>query len=227
MGENSNSTIVTCKKTKNASKLKISMQNKKSCYRCSVFYAFLNRIYALHVATTLDNNNLPIRDAFDKIATPFDYGSGHIRPNLAMDPGLVYDMRLRDYLNFICAHDHNKYFLKYFNRTSYNCPKSYSIENLNYPSITVANRGMNSINVTRTVTNVGTPTSTYVVIASIVEGFKVLVQPSSLTFKTLGEKKSFRVILQGTSFPSNGFPVFGNLSWTDGNHTVTSPIVVL
>jgi len=86
---------------------------------------------------------------------------------------------------------------------------------------------MNPINVTRTVTNVGTPTSTYVVKANITEGFKVLVEPSSLTFKTVGEKKTFRVILQAMSWPSNGFPVFGNLSWTDGNHTVTSPIVVL
>ncbi|KAK7372609.1 hypothetical protein VNO80_05995 [Phaseolus coccineus] len=178
-------------------------------------------------ATTLDNNNLPIRDAFDQMATPFDYGSGHIQPNLAMDPGLVYDMRTRDYLNFICAHDHNQNFLRYFSRISYNCPKSYNIENLNYPSITVANRGMNPINVTRTVTNVGTPTITYVVKANITEGFKVLVEPSSLTFKTIGEKKRFRVILQAISWPRHGFPVFGNLSWTDGNHTVTSPIVVL
>ncbi|KAG5109591.1 hypothetical protein JHK82_038814 [Glycine max] len=178
-------------------------------------------------ATTQDNNHLPIRDAFDQIATPFDYGSGHIQPNLAMDPGLVYDMRTRDYLNFICAHDHNQYFLKYFHRSSYNCPKSYNIENLNYPSITVANRGMKPISVTRTVTNVGTPNSTYVVKANVLEGFKVLVQPSSLAFKTIGEKKSFRVILEGTSWPSHGFPVFGNLSWTDGNHTVTSPIVIL
>ncbi|XP_014504298.1 subtilisin-like protease Glyma18g48580 [Vigna radiata var. radiata] len=178
-------------------------------------------------ATTLDNNNLPIRDAFDQIASPFDYGSGHIQPNHAMDPGLVYDMRKRDYLNFICAHDHSQNFLRYFSSISYNCPESYNIENLNYPSITVANRGLNPINVTRTVTNVGTPTSTYVVKANITEGFKVLVQPSSLSFKTIGEKKTFRVILQATSWPSNGFPVFGNLSWTDGNHTVTSPIVVL
>ncbi|KAL2316998.1 hypothetical protein Fmac_030874 [Flemingia macrophylla] len=178
-------------------------------------------------ATTLDNSNLPIRDAFDKLATPFDYGSGHIRPNLAMEPGLVYDMRTRDYLNFICAHDHNQYLLKYFNRSSYTCPKSYSIENLNYPSITVANRGMNPINVTRTVTNVGTATSKYVVSANVSDGFNVFVRPSSLTFKTIGEKKSFRVIFLATSAPSHGFPVFGNLSWTDGKHTVTSPIVVL
>ncbi|RDY01852.1 Subtilisin-like protease, partial [Mucuna pruriens] len=178
-------------------------------------------------ATTLDNNNQAIRDAFDQIATPLDYGSGHIQPNLAMDPGLVYDMRTRDYLNFICAHENNQFLLKYFNHNSYNCPKSYNIENLNYPSITVANRGMNPINVSRTVTNVGTPTSTYVVRANVLEGFKVLVHPSSLTFNTIGEKKRFRVILHATSVPSHGFPVFGNLSWTDGNHTVTSPIIVL
>ncbi|XP_027329515.1 subtilisin-like protease Glyma18g48580 [Abrus precatorius] len=177
-------------------------------------------------ATTLDSNNLPIRDAFDQIATPFDYGSGHIQPNIAMDPGLVYDMKISDYLDFICAHDHNQYLMKLFNHGSYTCPKSYNIENLNYPSITVTNRGMNPINVTRTVTNVGAP-STYVVNATVLEGFKVIVQPSSLTFKTIGEKMSFRVILHPTSVPSHGFPVFGNMSWTDGKHRVTSPIIVL
>ncbi|KAK7300395.1 hypothetical protein RJT34_11239 [Clitoria ternatea] len=178
-------------------------------------------------AATLYNSNQPIRDAFEQIATPFEYGSGHIQPNLAMDPGLVYDMRTGDYLNFICAHDsHNQFLLKFFNRSTYTCPKYYNIENLNYPSITVANRGMNPIHVTRTVANVGTP-STYVVKANILDGFKVSVQPSSLTFETIGEKKRFRVILLATGFPNHGFPVFGNLSWTDGNHTVTSPIVVL
>ncbi|XP_061338209.1 subtilisin-like protease Glyma18g48580 [Gastrolobium bilobum] len=175
-------------------------------------------------ATTLDNTNRPIRDAFDRIATPFEYGAGHIQPNLAMDPGLVYDLSTTDYLNFLCASGSTQALLKL--KFSYTCPKSYNIEDLNYPSITVTNRGINPINVTRTVTNVGPP-STYVVKTHVIEGFKVLVQPSSLTFKTIGEKKTFHVILQATGVPSYGFPIFGNLSWTDGKHGVTSPIVVL
>ena len=41
-------------------------------------------------ATPRDNTDAPIQDA-DHDATPLDYGSGHVRPGLAFDPGLVYD----------------------------------------------------------------------------------------------------------------------------------------
>ncbi|KAI5433688.1 subtilisin-like protease Glyma18g48580 [Lathyrus oleraceus] len=177
-------------------------------------------------ASRLDNTNQPIRDAFDKISTPFEYGSGHIQPNLATDPGLVYDLNTTDYLNFICASTHSQNLLKFFNETSFTCPEYYNIENLNYPSITVYNRGLNTINITRTVTNVGSP-STYVAQAQHPEEFKVYVQPNSLTFTKIGEKKTFHVILEVASVPPSGFPVFGSLRWTNGNHIVTSPIVIL
>lgn len=150
-----------------------------------------------------------------------------MQPNLAVDPGLVYDLSITDYLNFICASDHDRNLLRFFfNQSSYTCPETFNIENYNYPSITVTNRGMNPLNVTRTVTNVGSP-GTYVVETHAPEEFNVLVRPSSLSFETVGEKKSFKVILQATGYPSHGFPIFGNLTWTDGKHRVTSPIVVL
>lgn len=85
--------------------------------------------------------------------------------------------------------------------------------------------GSKTISVTRTVTNVGPP-STYVVNTHGPKGIKVLVQPSSLTFKRTGEKKKFQVILQPIG-ARHGLPLFGNLSWTDGRHRVTSPVVVL
>lgn len=143
-----------------------------------------------------------------------------------MDPGLVYDLTTSDYLDFICASDHDHNVLQFFNYSSYTCPESYNIENLNYPSITVTNRGTNPINVTRTVTNVGSP-STYVVLTQPLEDFKVNVQPRSLTFKKIGEKKSFHVILEATRMPRNGFPIFGKLTWTNGKNRVTSPIIVM
>ncbi|KAE9606223.1 putative tripeptidyl-peptidase II [Lupinus albus] len=176
-------------------------------------------------ASTVDNSNQPIRDAFDQLATPFEYGSGHIQPNLAMDPGLIYDLGRIDYLNFLCASGYEKG-LKLFTHHSYTCPKYYNLEDFNYPSITVSYRGTQPINVTRTVTNVGSPT-TYVVKSHMLEGFKVVVEPISLTFKKIGQKKTFRVILLGNDVPLHAFPIFGNLSWTDGKHKVTSPIVVL
>ncbi|KAK7394579.1 hypothetical protein VNO78_15111 [Psophocarpus tetragonolobus] len=55
-------------------------------------------------ATTFDNTSKPTQDAFDEeVADPFTYGLGHVRPDLAVDPGLVYDLGLTDYLNFLCA----------------------------------------------------------------------------------------------------------------------------
>ncbi|KAH1211728.1 Subtilisin-like protease [Glycine max] len=176
-------------------------------------------------ATTLDNTNQPIRNAFHKVATPFEYGAGHIQPNLAIDPGLVYDLRTTDYLNFLCASGYNQALLNLFAKLKfpYTCPKSYRIEDFNYPSITVRHPGSKTISVTRTVTNVGPP-STYVVNTHGPKGIKVLVQPSSLTFKRTGEKKKFQVILQPIGARRG---LFGNLSWTDGKHRVTSPITIL
>lgn len=36
----------------------------------------------------------------EKIADPFDYGAGFINPNMAADPGLIYDISASDYLKF-------------------------------------------------------------------------------------------------------------------------------
>ncbi|OIV98709.1 hypothetical protein TanjilG_24880 [Lupinus angustifolius] len=177
-------------------------------------------------ASTRDNTNRAIRDAFDEtLATPFAYGSGHVQPDLAMDPGLVYDISVSDYLNFLCASGYDQTLILALNSNkSFTCSKSFSITDLNYPSITLPNMKLSAVNVTRTVTNVGPP-STY--IASVkLSGFKIVVVPNSLTFKKLGEKKTFQVIVQATSVTQRENYTFGELRWTDnGKHIVRSPIV--
>ena len=111
----------------------------------------------------MDNSNQPIRDAFDQVATPFDYGAGHIQPNLAMDPGLVYDLHTVDYLNLFCASGYDQGLIRMFNNGKpYTCPMSYNMTEFNYPSITLPNLGANPVTFTRTVKNVGPP-STYFV----------------------------------------------------------------
>ncbi|KAF6140142.1 hypothetical protein GIB67_028948 [Kingdonia uniflora] len=43
-------------------------------------------------ANPLDNTNKPISDnGYSYPATPFQMGSGHIDPNKALEPGLIYD----------------------------------------------------------------------------------------------------------------------------------------
>ncbi|KAK3127514.1 hypothetical protein QOZ80_7AG0574430 [Eleusine coracana subsp. coracana] len=59
-------------------------------------------------AGTLDNKGHDILDngaanISVMVATPLATGSGHIRPNLVLDPGLVYDAGERDYIDFMCT----------------------------------------------------------------------------------------------------------------------------
>ncbi|CAK9134483.1 unnamed protein product [Ilex paraguariensis] len=57
-------------------------------------------------AYTLDNKKTPIADAVSgssKFATPFAFGSGHVDPKRASDPGLIHDTTTEDYLNFLCS----------------------------------------------------------------------------------------------------------------------------
>ncbi|XVF36387.1 hypothetical protein REPUB_Repub19eG0054300 [Reevesia pubescens] len=55
-------------------------------------------------AYTAYKNGVKIQDvATGGPATPFDYGAGHVDPVAALDPGLVYDATVDDYLGFLCA----------------------------------------------------------------------------------------------------------------------------
>lgn len=207
-----------------------------SCPHVSGIAALLKTLYPnwspaafksaiMTTATIRDNNHRPIKDQSKEDATPFGYGAGHIQPELAMDPGLVYDLNIVDYLNFLCAHGYNQTQMKMFSRKPYICPKSYNMLDFNYPSITVPNLGKHFVQeVTRTVTNVGSP-GTYHVQVKEPHGISVFVKPRSLTFNEVGEKKTFKIIFKVTKPISSGY-VFGHLLWSEGRHKVMSPLVV-
>lgn len=73
-----------------------------------------------------------------------------------MDPGLVYDLNITDYLNYLCGRGYNSSQLKIFNHKPYTCPESFSLADFNYPTITIPEFGPgHSVNVSRIVTNVG------------------------------------------------------------------------
>ncbi|KAH9745462.1 subtilisin-like protease SBT5.3 [Citrus sinensis] len=178
-------------------------------------------------ATTLDNNKQQILNASFAEATPFSYGAGHVQPNLAMDPGLVYDLTVNDYLNFLCALGYNKNVISLFSTNcSYTCPKNaISLVNFNYPSITVPKLS-GSITVTRRVKNVGSP-GTYQARVKTPEGVSVTIAPKSLKFINVGEEKSFKVIIKAKNASVTKDYAFGELIWSDEKqHRVRSPIVV-
>ncbi|KAF4369614.1 hypothetical protein G4B88_021419 [Cannabis sativa] len=39
----------------------------------------------------------------EKNLTPFIHGAGHVDPNKVLNPGLVYDLDVNDYVAFLCS----------------------------------------------------------------------------------------------------------------------------
>ena len=155
-------------------------------------------------------------------ADPFDMGAGRLKPNPAVDPGLVYDAGFFDYLGFLCGNNPA-------NISQSTCDFLISIgvptdpSDLNYPSIGIAElAGYQTV--TRTVTNVG-PEGTYEVSVDAPPEIDVAVSPTELT---LGEGKSatYDVTFKSTPSATTDSWAFGSLTWNDGSHKVRSPIAV-
>ncbi|CAN4104400.1 unnamed protein product [Withania somnifera] len=175
-------------------------------------------------ARTRDNIIEPMLNASRIKTGPFAYGAGHVRPNRAMDPGLVYDLSIDDYLGFLCAQGYNETQIKTFTQGPFKCPEPVSFINMNLPSITVPNLN-GSLTVTRTLKNVGSPATYKAHIRSPI-GISTIVEPNSLEFKNTGEEKSFNVMFKVKRSNAPKDYVFGQLIWSDSKHYVRSPIVV-
>ncbi len=146
---------------------------------------------------------------------PWSQGAGHVRPNKAVDPGLVYDSGPVDWIRYMCGIPGTL--------SAAFCSPYVTIQpyNLNLPSLT-ASAVLGKLTMTRTVTNVGSQEATYTATASL-PGFNVVVNPASLTLAP-GAKASFTVSLTNVSAPANTW-AYGNLTWNDGNgHVVRSPL---
>ncbi|MCL7021578.1 hypothetical protein MKW94_029338 [Papaver nudicaule] len=165
----------------------------------------------------------------------FAYGSGQIDPVKAVNPGLVYDAHAQDYVEFLCSMGYTLSKVKLI--TNSTCPSkgttttiNQSARNLNYPSFGAhveVNKKI-GLRFTRTVTNVGTTQSTYkakIITSDAAARITVTVVPNVLSFRSLNEKKSFVVNVVGNGLGSNETATAA-LVWSDGIHTVRSPIVV-
>ncbi|KAF8658974.1 hypothetical protein HU200_058812 [Digitaria exilis] len=179
-------------------------------------------------ATDLDADRNPIMNTSHVAATPFSYGAGHVFPNRALDPGLVYDMTIVDYLDFLCALGYNATAMEVFNKGSFVCPSvAMSLHDLNYPSITA--HGLHAGTTTmvrRRVKNVGLPGTYTAAVVKEPEGVHVAVTPAMLVFKEAGEEKEFDVSFTVKDTAMVTGYTFGALVWSDGSHQVRSPLVV-
>ncbi|XP_019246989.1 PREDICTED: subtilisin-like protease SBT5.3 [Nicotiana attenuata] len=175
-------------------------------------------------ARTRDNTFKPMTNSTNLKVTPFAYGAGNIWPNRAMDPGLVYDLTIDDYMSFLCAQGYNETQINIFSQGCFKCPEPISFINLNLPSITVPKLN-DLVVVTRTLKNVGSP-GIYKARIRSPAGISVVIEPNTLEFNKIGEEKSFKLNLKvkGNKAPKDY--VFGQLIWSDGKHNVRSPIVV-
>ncbi|XP_030474707.1 subtilisin-like protease SBT1.9 [Syzygium oleosum] len=187
-------------------------------------------------AYALDNTGSPIRDTanFDLPASPLAMGSGHIDPNKALDPGLVYDLRAEDYLNLLCAMKYSPKKIKIIAKSSHNCrdASNFSLSSFNYPSFIAlfgdgeAGSGTVVREFRREVTNVGEDQSSYRARVVGMEGWKVRVEPPRLVFRQRNEKLRYKLTVEGPRVLRDGL-VDGSLSWVDdkGKYIVRSPIV--
>lgn len=172
--------------------------------------------------------------ATGKASTPFDHGAGHVDPVSALNPGLIYDLTVDDYLGFVCALNYTASQINSLAKGKFTCDasKRYSLAEFNYPSFAVnvdtiqSRRGSSVFKYTRTLTNVGSP-GTYKVSISSPPGpaVKISVEPATLSFTEANEKKSYTVTFTVSSMPSSTNS-FARLEWSDGKHIVGSPIAI-
>ncbi|KAM7253973.1 hypothetical protein ACFE04_031655 [Oxalis oulophora] len=179
-------------------------------------------------ASTTDDHHQHIvaEGAPYKQADPFDYGGGHVDPNNAMDPGLIYDITdISDYVRFLCSMGYNNSAISLMTKTKTKCRKSTKfLLNLNLPSISIPEL-KNTLTVTRTVTNVGPKNSCYTSRFQAPAGTLVRIEPSVLLFNSSVKKLKFKVMFS-SRLRVQGRYSFGNLIWEDGIHVVRIPLVV-
>ncbi|MED6204744.1 hypothetical protein PIB30_011716 [Stylosanthes scabra] len=188
-------------------------------------------------AYTVDNRGGAMLDeSTGNASSVFDYGAGHVHPEKAMNPGLVYDISAYDYVDFLCNSNYTAKNIRTVTRKGADCSGAKSAGhagNLNYPALSAVfqyhGKTHMSTHFIRSVTNVGDPTSVYKVAIEPPEGMRVTVEPERLSFRRLGQKLNFlvRVEARGVKVsPGSTSVKSGSMVWSDGKHTVTSPLII-
>ncbi|XP_028795020.1 cucumisin [Neltuma alba] len=160
----------------------------------------------------------------------FAYGAGQINPVKALNPGLVYDAKEIDYVKFLCRQSHydNKKLRSITGNHRSSCAefeKEKHGGDLNLPSFALqVNMSLAFLrSFHRTVTNVGFSKSKYEAKIIAPALLTIQVKPKVLHFTSLGQKKSYKLTVEGKT---NVDILSASLIWDDGTFQVRSPIVV-
>ena len=143
----------------------------------------------------------------------FEYGGGHVAPNKAADPGLVFDHGFIDWLSF----------LKGQKLITSSVP-AMDASDLNVASIAIGDLP-GSQTVTRKATSVGSQSETYTFSVSGLTG--ITVTPSVAAFTAApGSTTEFKVSFLRTTAPINTYQQ-GFVTWTGNKgHVVRMPVVI-
>ncbi|XP_051135537.1 subtilisin-like protease SBT1.5 [Andrographis paniculata] len=196
-------------------------------------------------AYIIDNRGKTMLDESTRnSSTVMDYGAGHVHPQKAMDPGLVYDMDSYDYVDLLCNLNYTRKNIETITRKAADCSgarRAGHVGNLNYPSMTavfqVQQNGKHKLSThfIRRATNVGSADSVYTVKINAPEGVVVTVKPERLVFRRVGQKLNYLVRVQVEAkqqqqeqqlSPGSSVVKSGSIVWSDGLHLVRSPIIV-
>ncbi len=155
-------------------------------------------------------------------AIPFDFGAGHVVPNLALDPGLVYDVSADEFDAFACG---NALSAVSATRCTDLAAAGFDTDaaNLNQPSIALE-RLASSRTITRRVTNVSEEAQSYTAEVVAPAGLSVSVDPGNLSLGP-GQSASFDVNFTFESGPLDQWR-FGSLTWVGPEHDVFSSIAI-
>ncbi|KAJ1291586.1 hypothetical protein BS78_02G326900 [Paspalum vaginatum] len=176
----------------------------------------------------LDNGATVGRHDIVRPATPLVAGAGYVQPDLALDPGLVYDAGARDYVDFLCALNYTAEQVRLFVPEFAKCRRTLAggPAGLNYPSFVVVFDNRTDVRtLKRTLTKVSGEAETYSVSVKAPEHAKVIVTPTTLEFKEDMETKSYAVKFRNEAGGSwkAGWD-FGHIIWENENHQVRSPV---
>lgn len=153
---------------------------------------------------------------------PFDRGGGHIVPNDALQPGLVYDVSDEEYDSFACGIESPAVTEERCNELAA-AGRSFLARDLNQPSVSVSELAFQET-VTRSVTNLSEDSETFNVEIAAPPGISVVVSPPTITVAP-GATASFDVTLTYESGPME-FWRFGSFTWVGTDREVYSNIAI-